>query len=155
MENGVDRPRLIGVSHLGVSVTNLDRSLRFYCDVLGAPIVRPTYDGDRESFSGRMAAVALGPHALDLFEHVANRKEHFDPVRTGLDHIALAAESATELRAWTNWLDACEVPRSAIREVVGVGEMFDFVDPGGIQLEFLFLDLDRLSQFELSITHTK
>ena len=84
-----------------------------------------------------MAVVALGLHGLDLFEHAA---------RTGLDHIGLTAPSAEELRAWASWLDACDVSHSSIREIEDVGAIFDFVDPDGIQLEFFFLDLAKLSQ---------
>jgi len=63
-------------------------------------------------------------------------------VRTGLDHFALEANSVDELQAWATWLDSCGVARSAIREVAdGLGKMFDFVDPDGIQVEFIHLNL--------------
>jgi len=93
-----------------------------------------------------MAVVALGLHGLDLFEHAANSGGHFEPARTGLDHIGLAAQSAEELQAWASWLDACNVPHSPIREIEDVGAIFDSVDPDGIQLEFFFLDLGKLPQ---------
>jgi glyoxylase I family protein len=70
----------------------------------------------------------------------------FDPARTGLDHLAFVAESYEHLAAWARWLDVCEVPRSEIREGGGVGAMFDFVDPDGLQIEFFFLDLEKLGQ---------
>jgi len=132
------------MSHLGFSVTNLDRSIKFYCDALGAVLVREPSEGDRPAFSGRMALVMLGSNGLDLYEHVGNEAERFVPARTGLDHLALVAESFEQLRAWADWLDACEVPRSEIRDV-GVGAMFDFVDPDGIQIEFCFTDQAKLA----------
>ncbi|MDT5186330.1 MAG: hypothetical protein QOI29_4488 [Mycobacterium sp.] len=136
---------MAGVNHVGISVTDLDRSIGFYCDVLGAAVLRPHFGGDRSSFSGRMAIVALGEFILDLFEHSANGGEKFEPARTGMDHLGLTAESTEELRAWATWLDGCDVPRSAIREVAdGAGAMFDFVDPDGIQVEYLFLDVGEL-----------
>jgi len=47
-----------------------------------------------------------------------------------------------ELRAWASWLDASGVARSEVREVAGgLGKMFDFVDPDGIQIEFIHLNL--------------
>lgn len=146
MTSGADRPNLADVSHIGFSVTNLERSIRFYCDVLGAPLVSAPTSGDNPSFSGRMAVVFLGGHALDLFEHASNEGERFKPARTGLDHFALMAESSENLHAWARWLDSCDVPRSAIREVAGIGALFDFVDPDGIQLEFFFLDPVKLQQ---------
>jgi glyoxylase I family protein len=145
MVEDLGRPRQVGMSHLGFSVTDLDRSVEFYCDVLGAVLVRAQYEGDSPSFSGRMALVMLGSNGLDLYEHAGNDAERFEPARTGLDHLALVAESFEHLQTWADWLDACEVPRSEIRDV-GVGAMFDFVDPDGIQIEFCFTDPTKLPE---------
>ena len=143
-----NRPQLVGLSHLGFSVTDLDRSIEFYCDVLGATLVHGPYDGDSSSFSGRMALVMLGSNGLDLFEHASNEGERFEPARTGQDHLALVAESSEALQAWADWLDAHEVPRSEIRDP-GVGAMFDFVDPDGIQIEFFSTDQATLQKSAL------
>ena len=35
---------------------------------------------------------------------------------------------------------------SGVRDVAGVGGMIFFADPDGIALEFLFVDLEKLSQ---------
>jgi glyoxylase I family protein len=145
MGRDLERPAVAGVNHVGTSVTDLERSIRFYCDVLGATVVREPYSGDRASFSGRIAILALGTHILDLFEHAGNRGESFEPARTGLDHIGLGATCNDELTAWASWLDSCDVKRSAIRELENnMGALFDFVDPDGIQLEFLFIDIGQL-----------
>ena len=79
MQAELDRPDQVGLSHLGFSVSNLERSFSFYCDVLGATLARAPYDGDSPSFSGRMALVVLGALALDLFEHSGNEGKRFDP----------------------------------------------------------------------------
>jgi glyoxylase I family protein len=140
MDNG--RPRLAGLHHLGISVANLDRSVRFYRDVVGADLLVGPNDGTSPSFTGRMAILSLGGRIFDVCEHSGNDGERFDPVRTGLDHLALEAESPDELQAWATWLDTCGVARSAVREVAdGRGEMFDLVDPDGIQVEFIYLNL--------------
>jgi glyoxylase I family protein len=104
----------------------------------------PPCAGFSEYFSGRMALVLLGAHGVDLFQHADNGGERFEPARTGLDHFALAVDSFGDLQAWAEWLDAHDVPRSDIRETSGVGAIFDFVDPDGIQLEFFFLDQDKV-----------
>jgi glyoxylase I family protein len=144
-----ERPQQVGFSHLGISVTDLDRTVSFYCDVLGGTLVRPPYGGDSPSFSGRMALVHLGTCALDLYEHPGNVGERFDPSRTGLGHLALAADSLANLEAWATWLDRHEIPRSDIRDGGDVGAMFDFIDPDGIQIEFFFLDQEKLRRSPL------
>ncbi|OBA81158.1 hypothetical protein A9W99_15005 [Mycobacterium sp. 1164966.3] len=89
-----------------------------------------------------MAILSLGGRILDLCEHSGNKGQQFDPAHTGLDHLALEAESLDALHAWAGWLDASGVARSPIREVAGgQGSMFDFVDPDGIQIEFIYLNL--------------
>jgi glyoxylase I family protein len=137
-------PQQSGVSHVGLSVTDLDRSLSFYRDVLGALLVRAPFGGDRAAFSGRMAILMLGLTVLDLFEHGDNHAERFDPARTGLDHLALMADSYEDLDAWARWLDAHDIEHSEIRDSGGFGAQFDFVDPDGIQIEFCFLDQDMM-----------
>ena len=132
------RPLPSGISHLGLSVRNLDRSIEYYREVLGAVLARPPHDGDRESFSGRMALIRLGSLSVDLYQHAANNDEAFDPAHTGLDHLALAASTYDELEAWASWLNARQVAHSPIRDIGGVGSMFDFTDPDGIQIEFFF-----------------
>ena len=54
------------------------------------------------------------------------------------------AQSANDLDAWARWLDEHGVVRSAIRDSSGVGAQFDFADPDGIQIEFHFLDQEKL-----------
>jgi glyoxylase I family protein len=143
--DAVDRPQLSGVDHVGLSVADLDRSITFYCDELGALLVVPPFDGYR-GFSGRMAILLLGLTIVDLCEHAANDGETFEPSRTGLDHLALAAESNAEVDAWARWLDTRGIPRSEIRDTPGFGALFDFVDPDGMQIEISFLDRDALRQ---------
>jgi glyoxylase I family protein len=137
MVDDIVRPQPSGLSHFGLSVTDLNKSINFYCDVLGAIVLRPPYNGER--FSGRMSLVTLGSTVLDLYEHAGNEGERFAPARTGLDHLALVATSYEDLEAWGRWLDANGVARSEIR-VSETAAIFDFVDPDGIQIEFCFVD---------------
>jgi glyoxylase I family protein len=144
MTEDLSRPRAPGLSHLGLSVSDLDRSIEFYRDVLNADVVRPPYSGQSPSFSGRMAIVMIGSLILDLYQHTENPGDAFTPTRTGLDHFALVASTQDELETWASWLDGQDVPRSPIRDAAGVGSIFDFTDPDGIQIEFYFLDSKQL-----------
>jgi len=77
----VERPPTgLGISHVGLSVRDLERSLAFYCDVLGARVLRPPYDSVRGRF--RMAVIAWGPISFDLCRHDDGEGERFDPART-------------------------------------------------------------------------
>jgi glyoxylase I family protein len=142
MSGELDRPRQTGLNHFGISVTDLDASIAFYCEVLGAALAYPPQEGQSQSSSWRYAVVVLGSLAVDIYQHSENGGERFAPTRTGLDHLGLSVDTHGDLVAWARWLDANGVPRSDIRDAV-IGEIFDFVDPDGIQLEFFFMDPAR------------
>lgn len=132
-------PSIVKLDHFGISVTDLTRSLDFYCGVLGAVVLVPPHNVDQFNF--RRAIVMLdGPMVLDLNQHAANSGETFHPSRTGLDHLAFGAASHEALEAWAARLDAKGVPHSPITPVENVGETFEFRDPDGIQLEFWYMD---------------
>ena len=154
MVDDVVRPQPSGVDHVGLSVTDLDRSISFYRDTLGALVVVAPFEGYR-GFSGRMAIVLLGLTIVDLYEHAANRGESFEPSRTGLDHLALSAESHEEVDAWARWLDSRGIPHSEVRDSSGFGALFDFVDPDGIQIEISFLDRDMLRQASVGLAQAR
>lgn len=140
------RPTNLAINHIGLSVSNLERSVDFYCDVLGCQLVFPILDA--LNFAGRRAVVSFAgsSQVLDLNEFASNEGEVFDPARTGLDHVSFTIASREELDRWAQWLDDQRIERSPIRdhnihvppvhwEVV----MFDFLDPDGIQLEFVYV----------------
>ncbi len=132
-------PSIAKLDHFGISVTDLTRSLDFYCEVLGAIVLVQPHDVDEFGF--RRAIVMIdGPMVLDLNRHGTNSGGGFKPSRTGLDHLAFSAPSYEALEAWAARLDANGVTHSPIRPVEGVGETFDFRDPDDIQLEFWHMD---------------
>jgi catechol 2,3-dioxygenase-like lactoylglutathione lyase family enzyme len=138
----IERPWPADIDHVGLSVTDLDTSTDFYCNVLGAQVVFGAHDAD----SFRRVVVRLGSSLMDINQFTGNDGTRFDVTRTGLDHLAFTAASPEALEDWASWLDANRVARSAIRDIPGpiVGAMFDFVDPDGIQLEFIFVQLETL-----------
>jgi glyoxylase I family protein len=142
-----ERPPQPNLDHLGLSVTDVDRSTSFYCGMLGAEIVFDLHELDW----GSRTIVRLGTHFIDLNELRDRDGSTFNAARTGLDHLAFTARSREELEAWANWFDTNGVERTPIRDVRAdpgqdpvapvVGAMFQFSDPDGIELEFLFFDV--------------
>jgi catechol 2,3-dioxygenase-like lactoylglutathione lyase family enzyme len=117
--------------------------MAFYCDVLGAKVVFPLHQS--HNFAGRRTVLSLADRILDVNEFDANVGEQFDCAHTGLDHVGFAVGSREDLDRWAAWLDDHGVQCSPIRSIdtdyppVQIrGAMFDFRDPDGIQLEFVF-----------------
>ena len=77
-----------GLDHLGLKVTDLDRSLRFYHDVLGLEIV---HTSGPHANGGRSATLRAGSQQLDVFyrpDFVSADRDK--PV--GMDHLCLTLE---------------------------------------------------------------
>jgi catechol 2,3-dioxygenase-like lactoylglutathione lyase family enzyme len=83
------------LDHLALKVTDMDRSLAFYHDVLGLELVRTS---ESETQGGRAAFLRVGHQTLDLFSRVDFVSADKDkPV--GMDHLCLSldANSITEV----------------------------------------------------------
>jgi metallothiol transferase len=77
-----------GLDHLGLKVTDLDRSLHFYHDVLGLEILHTSGPHDN---GGRSATLRAGDQHLDVFyrpDFVSADRDK--PV--GMDHLCLTLE---------------------------------------------------------------
>jgi glyoxylase I family protein len=86
--------RIVGASHVSFSVTDFDRSLTWYHDVLGAEVMFAEPGEDRRAalltFPGTTLLVGLG-------QFHSRGEGDFDPTRTGLDHFAFAVETRDDL----------------------------------------------------------
>jgi catechol 2,3-dioxygenase-like lactoylglutathione lyase family enzyme len=98
--------RIIAADHTGITVSNLERSLKFWRDVLGFEFSHSAHQkGERpEQITGvkgaelKLAVVkAPGGHKIELLEYLApiNRKQHVDlrPCDVGSVHIALTVDN--------------------------------------------------------------
>jgi catechol 2,3-dioxygenase-like lactoylglutathione lyase family enzyme len=117
-----------GVDHLGLSVTDLDVSERFYTGVLGL---------DRLVDFGEVRVLIDRPSSftLSLSRHDGVRPGPFSELTVGLDHLGLTAASREELEEWEDRFRAAGVPYTPIRDMP-FGWHLNFRDPDGIALEF-------------------
>ncbi|MFG1816815.1 VOC family protein [Kribbella sp. NPDC049174] len=121
-------PNFGGIDHLSLSVTDLDRSERFYTEVLG---LMPLFDfGIARTFIDRPSGFILS-----LIRHEAGTAAPFTELTTGLDHIGLTAASRDELVEWERRFDAFGVTYTPIRDMEFASHL-NFRDPDNIALEF-------------------
>jgi catechol 2,3-dioxygenase-like lactoylglutathione lyase family enzyme len=100
---------LLGLSHVCLSVPDLDAAVHFWVDVLGfEPVdMQPTY---RFVFDrGAGLAVILTDH-----DHTVTGA--FDERHTGLDHLAYAVPDVESLLSWEQRLDGLGVPHAPVVE---------------------------------------
>jgi lactoylglutathione lyase len=118
--------------HIGLNVTDLDRSLAFYRDVLGFSLLVEGKEDDR-----RYALLGQdGQLLLTLWQQAG---EPFDTGRAGLHHLAFEAESIDRVREYEQALKSYGVDFAyegvvAHREGAASGGIF-FHDPDGTRLE--------------------
>lgn len=118
--------------HIGLNVTDLDRSLAFYRDVLGFAVL-----GEGKEEGRRFAFLGEGPApVLTLWQQAEGA---YDSGRAGLHHLALEAESIERVRAYEEALRAYGASFQydgvvAHREGAASGGIF-FHDPDGTRLE--------------------
>ena len=118
-----------GIHHLTLRSTDLARARGFYGGMLGFPIVMET-PGLFIALAGATAIAVRGPDAQ------TPGGDRFDPMRVGLDHVALACGQETELERIAAALDAAGVQSTGIRLDPTLNRRYvAFKDPDGIAWE--------------------
>ncbi len=117
-----------GVSHIVLSVTDLEVSERFYTEVLGFTVVL-------DMGYGRICMHRATGFTLGLLKHPAARGGPFSELVTGMDHVGFAASSRAELEEWERRFDRYGVTYTPIRDME-LGSSLNFRDPDDIALEF-------------------
>lgn len=131
---------LMAVHHLGLTVTDVDKSARWYSDVLD--FVRT---GHYEAPGGQRRKIFLNHPGLGvrlgLVQHQGSSKRPFDETESGLDHLAFRVSTSADLEAWAARFARARVPHTGIAEshTIPGAHLIVFRDPDNIQLE-LFAD---------------
>ncbi len=122
------------ISHLDLTVTDVERSAAWYVDVLGLRRLGRTDFDDR-------IMVVLGHKAsgliIGLNQHLDPAADRFDERRPGLDHVGFAVADRDDLDTWQARLAELGVEHSPVQDAdSGAGTALVFRDPDNIQLEF-------------------
>lgn len=121
-------PTFSGIDHVSLTVTDLDRSERFYTDVLDFIILMDF--GYARIYLHR--ATGFG---LSLVRHPPGDHHEFSERNPGLDHVGLTASTRDELVEWEHRFKEVGVAFSPIRDMP-FGAHLNFRDPDNIPLEF-------------------
>ena len=144
--------RISAADHTGITVSNLDRSLAFWRDVLGFELSHTAHQtGEMASEITGVAAAEIklavvktpGGHKIELLEYVtpADRKRHvnFRPCDVGSVHVALIVDdldavlSAINVSGWK----AAGKPQT-LQSGPNAGKRVVYVrDPDGTTIEFM------------------
>jgi catechol 2,3-dioxygenase-like lactoylglutathione lyase family enzyme len=123
---------IVGINHVSITVTDLERSVPWYTDLFGMGKLMDQSLADGSSY------VLIGKPdfsmSLGLHIHPTNKGERFSEARTGLDHVSFLVPDRSDLDRWQERLRELDVPHSPISDQPGYSVLV-FRDPDNIQLE--------------------
>ena len=124
---------LSSVNHIAIIVSDYERSLAFYCNVLGFELISETYRAERQSM---MAKLSLGgTYLLEMFTFPGAPERPSYPEAQGLRHLAF---SVPDLEEASRILLSQGVLHEPIREDKTTGERCFFcTDPDGLPIELV------------------
>jgi glyoxylase I family protein len=120
-----------GISHLDLSVSDVDASASWYERVLGLRRLKRVELPTRTMIVLFHQASGL---IIGLNQHQGAPDEPFDERRAGLDHVGFAVENREDLDGWQARLAELGVAHSPVGDTES-GSALVFRDPDQIQLE--------------------
>ncbi len=121
--------------HMALTVRDMRVSADWYERVLGFDFVKEFQFAPGDAGIPRI--LLLHQHSgflLGLCNHAGRTGDSFDPLRTGLDHVAFEVADRAELDSWIARLDHVAVSHSPVREL-GHSSFVSLQDPDGVQIE--------------------
>lgn len=129
------------IHHLRLTVTDLDRSRRFYTGLLGFQVVvespPPADPSAAEAFKILFGGVVMTRGNLLMgLRPMAPPADRFHPDRVGLDHLSFSVAGREDLEQAVRLFDEHGVTHGEITSLASFGiDVLPFEDPDGIQLE--------------------
>lgn len=122
------------IAHVAITVTDLERSTRWYSRLFGA---EPVLDEDEQTGGFHHTVFLLaGGQLFGLHTHPgADPGPGFDERRVGLDHVSFGCGDRAELDSWRARLDELGIEHGGIVDA-HYGSGVSFRDPDNIALEF-------------------
>jgi catechol-2,3-dioxygenase len=121
---------ITGINYVALSVRDVNRSLRWYTDVLDFAELHRVSNDQRNAVAVRSADGSVG---LGLVELSTSARDEFTPFRTGLDHLCFLVPTFQDLETWAKRLSDRGVDHSGIVPTP-FGPIINFKDPDGIAL---------------------
>jgi glyoxylase I family protein len=129
------------ISHLRLTVTDIERSRQFYESVFGWPVLIEVPEGADEATKAKFDFLFGGViydmgHGLIGLRPVAQdgTADRFDENRAGLDHLAFRVDSKADIDAAASLLDDLDIAHEDVKDI-GPSYILEFRDPDNIALE--------------------
>lgn len=120
-----------GMNHIGINVSNMEKALHFYHELLGLPILQEKIDnGDNDIYY-----LKLGDARIELFDYRGkSKKNEITDSDLGYRHLALGVDNVDE---WAEHLKQHGVPiRYGPESLVHLGARVLLIeDPDGTEIE--------------------
>jgi glyoxylase I family protein len=125
------------IAHLRLTVTDTDRSRRFYDSVFGWPVYAALPE-DADASTREQLSFLFGGVIYDIGEALLGLRPTgtgtFDEDRVGLDHLAFRLPGLGDLELAGAHLDQLGIPHEPIKDI-GAAYILEFRDPDNIALE--------------------
>lgn len=124
-------------AHVRLTVTDIERSRRFYDDVFGLPVAFEL-PADADEATREQLSFLFGGVIYQLGESLLGLRpvsqDTFDEDKTGLDHVSFKVADQAALDAAASMLDGLGVDHEGVKDI-GAGWILEFRDPDNIALE--------------------
>ena len=127
-----DAPAVRGVSHVAITVSDLQRSFEWYRRIF--PDALSVASMREEEFGIEYLMPVPGQVVGLQWSKATDEGDRFTEFRCGLDHLAFGCANRGEVEEWAGYLDGLGIEHSGVMDVP-YGHVLVFRDPDNVQLE--------------------